>query len=197
MEREVKYLVQDMDDFERRLCERYPAIQYMGIIDLPAIYYDTADGRLERSKTALRVREEGGRLVGCYKATTGEERVFVEEEIELREEDLSHEWFKKLEHYCELAQKVEEARLYPVVKITTERKVYVLATDTMTVEIALDRIDYLEGAAIEERIEVEWKDGNVTFFEAFLHKFEMDIGELQETHMSKYQRAKELLRGRA
>lgn len=197
MEREAKYLVHRLDELELRLLEYYPEIEYKGTVHLPAIYYDTFDRRLERSKTALRVREEGGKLIGCYKATTREERVFVEEEVILQEEDITRDWFTCLKHYPELIQKIGNEVICPVVKIATERKIFLLQVQEMSLEIALDRVQYLEGLAFEERIEVEWKAGNEAHFEAFLHKFELEMGQLQETLVSKYQRAIEILRGHA
>lgn len=194
MEKEAKYLVQDLIGFEQRLHEMYPEVKFEGIVPLPAIYYDTADGRLERSKIALRVREENGKLVGCYKATTQEERKFIEEEVLLHEDDLKTDWFTRLEYYPELARVVENTEIQPVVTIKTQRKIYLLLVDEMELEIALDHVVYLDGFAEEERVEVEWKGGKEEGFEAFLHKFELEIEGLQETLVSKYQQAKELLR---
>lgn len=196
METEVKYLLSGMlADFEEKLLAVYPDVQDLGTLQLPAIYYDSANGDLGQAHTALRVRSEGKQLIGCFKATTGELRVFVEEKIVLQRAEVETDWFTRLENYPRILEITSGAAIEPVLKIHTDRHIYLLKTGSLEVEIVLDRVNYLEGRAFDERVEVEMLAGTLEEFADFLHKFEQAIGGLRETQQSKYQKAKDLLNG--
>ncbi len=195
METEVKYLVKgSLKELETKLKLAYKKLMYVGDLDLPAIYYDTETGSFEQNKAALRVRKEEGHLIGCYKAVTSQERVFVEEEIELVEENLKKEWFMRFQAYPDIAKIANNKEIRPKVKIDTKRRVYLLKNNGLVLEVVLDLVDYLDGIFEEKRMEVELKEGDLHIFEQFLKELETKIDGLQETVKSKYQTANELLK---
>lgn len=195
METEVKYLVKgSLEELEQKLQRQYENIKFSGELDLPAIYFDTTDGRLEQAKSILRVRIEQGKLIGCYKANTQNERVFIEEELELTQNEAFNEnWFLKLEHCPEIRKVIGDMEIKQILKVDTKRKVFHLCIEEIVLEIALDKVVYLEGMEEEERLEVELKEGSFKKFEKFLHSFEEGMIGLVETNISKYQRAREIL----
>ena len=195
METEIKYLVnREMAEIEKEVKDIYENLRYIQELYLPAIYYDTRSGNIANNKAALRVRKESGQWIGCYKATTGEERRFIEEEVELSEQDLdSEDWISSLQHYSDLIKIASEEEIEPKLKIDTRRKVYELTYKNMLLEIVFDWVDYLEGLKQEERVEVELKKGDYKDFNIFVQNFEEEIKGLKETQISKYQRARELL----
>ncbi|AZR71936.1 hypothetical protein BBF96_00050 [Anoxybacter fermentans] len=199
METEVKYIVdRNMEELEKDLKTAYKNLIYIGELNLPAIYYDTDDGNLAKQKNALRARKEGGKWIGCYKAVTSQERRFVEEEVELTEEELNqNDWFVKLKHYPQIKKLVGDSEVKAILKIDTRRKVYLLKLDNLQLEIVLDWVNYLDGVAEERRLEVELKKGNIESFNEFLNQFVKKIRGLKETNISKYQRARELLNSSA
>lgn len=195
MEMEVKYLVlETLEDVEKRVRMIYPEIEYIGVLDLPAIYYDTSELRFEKEKMALRIRKENEKWIGCFKGATSQERIFIEEEIELSDEERKQkDWFLRLENYPLIRTVVGDSEIIPLVKIGTRRKVYLLKKNGVTVEVVLDWVDYLDGMAEEERLEVELKDGNFEQFSQLVQEFEKQIAGLKETDCPKYKTAVGLL----
>ncbi len=195
METEVKYLVNgNLEAIEKKLIYIYRDLKYQGEIDLPAIYFDTVDGQLAKSESIIRIREEGEKWVGCYKAKTSYERQFIEEEIRLtlREKDGTN-WIQRLENYRQIEDIIGDNQIDPVLKIDTKRKIFILKEQELYLEIVLDKVKYQEGLVCENRVEVELKNGSLEKFEYFVSNFAECFPELQETTVSKYLTAKKLL----
>lgn len=195
MEMEVKYLVlESLEEIEKRVRVVYPEIEYVGELHLPAIYYDTQELKFEKEKMALRIRKENEKWIGCLKGATSQERIFIEEEVELSDEEKrKKDWFSQLENFPLIQEVVGQAEIKPLVKIDTRRKVYLLEKNGVKVEVALDWVDYLDGVAQEERLEVELKEGEFEQFSQMVQEFEEQILGLQETDCPKYKTAVGLL----
>lgn len=192
MEIEVKYTTQkDLHDIELKLKQSYQDLKFLGELFLPAIYYDTADSRLEKNKAVLRVRSENQKWVGCYKTHTQKKRIFIEEEIELtpKEAQLT-DWVQRLEHYSQIKDIIGQKTFLPTAKIETIRRIYHLDFQGLVLEFALDEVTYQNGLFSENRLEIELHQGDYQDFLEFVFRFSLRFPELQETDVAKYQQAK-------
>lgn len=195
MEVEVKYTTQkDLSLIESKLKQLYQDLRFLKEMILPATYYDTADHRLARNHSVLRVRWEDEKWIGCYKANTEEKRVFIEDEMELLPtESQKLDWIQRLEHYLQIKKIIGQEVILPRAKIETIRKVYHLHYQGLDLEIALDQVTYHDGLSEENRVEVELKWGDKQKFSQFVSLFTRQFPELLETDLSKYQQANKLI----
>lgn len=160
------------------------------LLDLAAIYYDTADGLLSQRRWTLRLRQENMRLVATFK-TPGVGNARGEWECEAASIQAALPMLTAMGAPAELEQLLAEQPLIPVCAAQfTRRAATVVFADGTECELCGD-VGLLMGSGNEEElceVEVELKSGSAETAEAFAAEL-ADRFDLQEEPRSKYARA--------
>lgn len=168
-----------------------------GLLDLAAVYYDTADGRLSQRRWTLRLRQENTRLTATLK-TPGEGRARGEWECEASSIEAALPLLAQAGAPADLDALLEGQRLIPVCAAQfTRRAAMVAFADGTQCELCGD-VGVLMGGGEEEplcELEVELKSGSAETAEAFAAEL-AERFDLQEEPKSKYARALALARRR-
>lgn len=149
----------ELDEEGAAALEASELLQHAEVLELGAVYFDTADRRLHRAGAALRIRTAQGRRVQTLKTGGGGAAgLFDRGEWERQvEEDIP-----VVDPATPLPEILGEEALAPVFAVTVTRRQKLIATPAGGVEIALDRGEVTAGAARTpvREVELELKSGD-------------------------------------
>lgn len=195
MEKEYKWSVSGEDVFERLLHSDAvsPLVSQRQVIEMEAIYYDTADGVVSGIGGGLRLRKENGQSVCCLKLeASGSGAMKIREEYECPastiEEGLQH-----LPAYGAPGALCDTLLMLYVAetcRTVFKRNATVLSTPSFTAELSFDTGLLLANGRTGTicEIELELKNGSEEAFDRFCGKLESTFS-LTPQPLSKLARA--------
>lgn len=165
MEIELKYRAFDPDVIDRIFSDPLTGNRDSEITMTPmnAVYYDTEDRVLSEMKIAFRIRKEGNAFIATMKWNSSEDAELSRREeynIPVTAEDAENpslELFREIDRYDELAARVGDRKLAPLLEMRFVRRAARMDTGTSIFVVSADLGEIIGGRTSVPIGEVEFE----------------------------------------